>query len=159
MSTNVAHYDGCQCHQRQWIADHSRREDRAHLRGLLSLDLTSCGTFYDAERVGYKNLDSYRREAAEKAGATAVTVRKQKAFRLPQDERSKRVSTLVRGLAGLNGGAKQTLHYTDLTPAVVVLAVTKGGNHPFYRMFQGTRGEGTTLHAEAVREIFRLISG
>lgn len=133
---------------------HEHQFYRAHLRGLLSLDLTSCGTFYDAERVGYKNLDSFRREAAEKVGAESLTVRKQKALRLPLDERTKRVSTLVRGLATLSGGAKQTLHYTDLTPAVVVLAVTKGGNHPFYRIFQGTRADGTTLHVEAVKEIF-----
>ena len=58
----------------------------AHLRGLLSLDLTSCGTFYDAERVGYKNLDKYRREAAAKKGATNVTVRKQKAIRLAEPD-------------------------------------------------------------------------
>lgn len=133
---------------------HEHQFYRAHLRGLLSLDLTSCGTFYNGERVGYKNLDKYRTEAAEKAGATLETVRKQKAYRLSLNERTRRVSTLVRGLASLGGGAKQTLHYTDLTPAVVVLAVTKGGNHPFYRMFKGTRNEGTTLHADAVREIF-----
>ena len=41
----------------------------AQLRGLVSLDLTSCGTFYDSERVGYKNLDSFRREKASQAGA------------------------------------------------------------------------------------------
>lgn len=133
---------------------HEHQFYRAHLRGLLSLDLTSCGTFYDAERVGYKNLDTYRREAAAKAGLQEVTVRGQKALRLSLAERQKRVSTLVRGLAALNGGAKQTLHYTDLMPAIVVAAVTRGGNHPFYRMFQGSRQEGTTLHDKATKEIF-----
>ncbi len=134
---------------------HEHQFYRAHLRGLLSLDLTSCGTFYDAERVGYKNLDTFRREAAEKIeGIEKPTVRNQKTIRLPLAERTKRVSALVKGLAALGGGAKQTLHYTDLMPGVVVFAVTKGGNHPFYRMFQGTRNEGTTLHEGAVREIF-----
>ncbi|MBI1348164.1 type I-B CRISPR-associated protein Cas7/Cst2/DevR [bacterium] len=128
---------------------------RAHLRGLVSLDLTSCGTFYDAERVGYKNLDSYRREKAKEANCTELTIRKQKAVRLPDEVRRERVSTLIKGLAALGGGAKQTLHYTDLMPAVVVMAVTKGGNHPFYRMFQGTRSGRTELHAEAVEEIFQ----
>jgi CRISPR-associated protein Cst2 len=132
---------------------HEHEFYRAHLRGLWSLDLTSCGTFYDAERVGYKNLDSYRREAAAKAGATEETVRGQKVLRLPPAERRQRVSTLVKGLAALGGGAKQTLHYTDLMPAVVIAAVTTGGNHPFYRMFQGTRTQGTTLHEAATREI------
>jgi CRISPR-associated protein Cst2 len=133
---------------------HEHEFYRAHLRGLLSLDLTSCGTFYDAERVGYKNLDSYRREKAAEANCEAVTVRKQKALRLPLDKRLERVSALVKGLASLNGGAKQTLHYTDLMPAVVVMAVTQSGNHPFYRMFSGTKSGRTELHTEAVREIF-----
>ena len=65
------------------------------------------------------------------------------------------MSTLIKGLAALGGGAKQTLHYTDLTPAVVVAAITKGGNHPFYRMFQATWQEGTTLHVAALKEILQ----
>jgi CRISPR-associated protein Cst2 len=39
---------------------------RAHLLGLLSLDLSAAGTFFDGERVGFKNLDSNRRDAAKK---------------------------------------------------------------------------------------------
>lgn len=133
---------------------HQHEFYRAHLRGLISLDLTSVGTFYDTERVGYKNLDSYRRDKAKEANCEEVTVRKQKALRLPLEVRTRRVSALVKGLANLGGGAKQTLHYTDLMPAVVVMAVTKGGNHPFYRMFSGTKSGRTELHEEAVREIF-----
>lgn len=133
---------------------HEHEFYRAHLRGLLSLDLTSCGTFYDAERVGYKNLDSYRRDKAKEAKCEELTVRKQKAVRLPLEKRTERVSALVKGLAGLGGGAKQTLHYTDLMPGVVVFAVTKGGNHPFYRMFNGTKAGRTELHEGATREIF-----
>lgn len=133
---------------------HEHEFYRAHLRGLVSLDLTSCGTFYNGERVGYKNLDSYREGKAKEAGCTELTVRKQKAFRLSDNVRAQRVSTLVKGLASLGGGAKQTLHYTDLMPAVVVMAVTKGGNHPFYRMFTGTKAGRTELHEAAVREIF-----
>ncbi len=133
---------------------HEHEFYRAHLRGLVSLDLTSCGTFYDGERVGYKNLDSYRRDKAKEAGCEEATVRKQKSVRLPLEKRTERVSALVKGLASLNGGAKQTLHYTDLMPAIVVMAVTKSGNHPFYRMFNGTRSGRTELHEAAVRETF-----
>lgn len=132
---------------------HEHQFYRAHLRGLVSLDLTSCGTFYDAERVGYKNLDSYRREKAAEAHCEETTVRKQKAYRLPLEKRAERVSALVNGLAHLNGGAKQTLHYTDLMPAVAVFAVTKSGNHPFYRMFYRGKSGRTELHEEALREI------
>jgi len=133
---------------------HEHQFYRAHLRGLVSLDLTSCGTFYDAERVGYKNLDSYRREKAQEAGCEEVVIRKQKSVRLPLEKRIERVSALVKGLAHLNGGAKQTLHYTDLMLAVVVMAVTKSGNHPFYRMFNGTKAGRTELHEASVRETF-----
>jgi CRISPR-associated protein Cst2 len=132
---------------------HEHQFYRAHLRGLLSLDLTSAGTFYDCERTGFKNLDSYRREKASAQGAIEANVRGQDAFRLPIEQRKNRVSTLMRGLMNLAGGAKQTLHYTDLTPAVVVFAVTQGGNHPFYRMFTGNRNEGTRLHEAATTEI------
>jgi len=132
---------------------HEHQFYRAHLRGLLSLDLTSAGTFYDGERVGFKNLDSYRRDQGKERGLTEVTVRKQKALRLPLEERQKRVRTLVAGLANLNGGAKQALHYTDLTPAVVILAITRGGSHPFYRFFSSDDAQRTQLHVEAVKEL------
>jgi CRISPR-associated protein Cst2 len=125
----------------------------AHLLGLLSLDLTSAGTFYDGERTGYKNLDSFRRKAAEEAGASAVNVRGQNALRLSLPQRMERVSTLVQGLARLSGGAKQTLHYTDLTPAIVMLAVTRHGNNPFYRMLVSSERFTTKFHKEAFKEL------
>jgi CRISPR-associated protein Cst2 len=135
---------------------HEHQFYRAHLRGLLSLDLTSAGTFYDAERVGFKNLDTHRRQRASERGLQETTVRKQRALRLPLAERQKRVATLVGALAELNGGAKQTLHYTDLTPAVVFAAVTRGGNHPFYRVVTGDETHQTRLHEEALREILNV---
>lgn len=106
---------------------------RAHLLGLLSLDLTSLGTFFDGERVGYKNLDSHRREHAKTSNLEPVQVRKQKAWRLPHEKRVERVCTLLDSIGRLGGGAKQAVHYTDLTPTVMFLAVTQHGNNPFYR--------------------------
>lgn len=132
---------------------HEHQFYRAHLRGLFSLDLTSAGTFYDGERVGFKNLDTHRRELAEKNGLTPTKVRNQTAIRLPLPERQKRVAALVNGLASLNGGAKQTLHYTDLTPAIVFVAITKGGNHPFYRVIGADDANRTHLHQDALTEV------
>ena len=129
---------------------------RAHLLGLLSLDLTCAGTFFDGERVGFKNFDSHRREHAAKDGLTSATVRRQTAYRLPASDRADRVSTLIDSLAELNGGAKQAVHYTDLTPAVIALAVTKHGNNPFYRMFTATNRHVTQFHAEAFKEIVQV---
>jgi len=131
---------------------------RAHLLGLLSLDLSAAGTFFDGERVGYKNLDSYRREAARKADLALVTLRKQTAFRLPTAQRIERVATLIGSIAALAGGAKQAVHYTDLTPAVVFLAVTRHGNNPFYRMLTSSRTKTTQFHAAAFHELMAAYS-
>lgn len=129
---------------------------RAHLMGLLSLDLSAAGTFFDGERVGYKNLDSHRREHAKKENLQEVEVRKQKALRLPLESRVERVGTLVESLALLNGGAKQAVHYTDLTPGIIFLAVTRYGNNPFYRMLTATRTHTTQFHREAFQELMAV---
>ena len=125
---------------------------KAHLLGLLSLDLSASGTFFDGERVGYKNLDSHRREAAKTAGCEEVKIRKQTAFRLPFSQRVERISTLIRSLSYLSGGAKQALHYTDLTPAIVFMAVTQYGNNPFYRVI-GSEENETRFHVKAFKEV------
>lgn len=128
---------------------------RCHLLGLFSIDLTSAGTFYDTERVGFKNLDTHRRSEAEKV-CQKLTVRGQTAFRLPLSERQTRVATLVRSLGRLNGGAKLALHYTDVSPAAVFAGVTKHGNHPFARIFHSSRTHQTELHVEALNEALRV---
>lgn len=102
---------------------------RATLKGLFSLDLRACGTFWYRNKTGFRNLDDVRIEIAKKAGL--VEVDGQKAYRLPLEERVQRITALFEGMAILDGGAKQTLHYTDVAPSLVMLAVTKGGNHIF----------------------------
>ena len=128
---------------------------RAHLLGLLSLDLSAAGTFFDGERVGFKNLDSFRREKAQKQNLDQVQSRKQNALRLPLADRVERVTTLLNSLAYLSGGAKQALHYTDLTPAITFFAVTQYGNNPFYRMLVSAEGR-TKFHSEAFEELIRV---
>lgn len=135
---------------------HEHEFYRAHLQGLFSLDLTSVGTFYDTEKVGYKNLDSNRRKAAQESNCQEVIVRKQKAWRLPFKERSERAATLIEGIAQLDGGAKQALHYTDVAPSVVFVAITRNGNHPFYRVFRSSNIYQTELHLEALKEILQV---
>ena len=114
---------------------HEHQFYRAQLQGLISLDLTSSGTFYDMERTGFKNMDDHRREAARSAGCMESKVRGQRAWRLPLLRRQERVAALLHALSNISGGAKQALHYTDLTPAVIFLAVVRNGNNPFYRTF------------------------
>jgi CRISPR-associated protein Cst2 len=120
------------------------------LKGLFSLDLHACGTFSYRQKTGYRNLDDGRVELAKGKGLTHLV--KEKSYRLPPDQRVQRVSTLFEGLACLEGGAKQTLHYTDVAPAFVILAVTKGGNHIFGHVI-GASGRGLPeLKVEALKE-------
>ncbi len=104
---------------------------RATLQGLFSLDLTSVGTFANRLKSGFQNLG---KEQIEQAKQTLTHLEDEKAYRLSNDERIRRVQALLNGLAQLEGGAKQTLHYTDVSPAFVIMAVTKGGNHAFGRI-------------------------
>jgi CRISPR-associated protein Cst2 len=123
---------------------------RTTLKGLFSLDLNACGTFWYRQKTGFRNLDDVRIEEAKKAGL--VEVAGQKAYRLPREERLRRITTLFEGMARLEGGAKQALHYTDVAPALVVLAVTKGGNHIFGHVV-GANSKGLPeLKIEALRE-------
>jgi CRISPR-associated protein Cst2 len=138
---------------------HEHEFYRAHLQGLFSLDLTSVGTFFDMERVGFKNMDSHRREEAQAAGCDQIAVRKQQAWRLPIDQRRKRVAAVLRALGSIASGAKQALHYTDLTPAIVFLAAFKNGNHPFYRVLGGSKTYETVFHRLAFDELIKVYSG
>lgn len=108
---------------------HEHQFYRATLRGLLSLDLNAAGTFSYAKKTGYRNLDDAR--IAEAKRAMLEHLEAQKSYRLNQSERLQRVTALLDGLARLEGGAKQTIHYTDVAPPLVMLAVTRGGNHIF----------------------------
>lgn len=135
---------------------HEHEFYRAHLQGLFSLDLTSVGTFFDTEKVGYKNLDNNRRKAAQESNCQEVMVRKQKAWQLPLKDRGQRAATLIEGIAQLDGGAKQALHYTDVSPSVVFAAITRNGNHPFYRVFKSSKTYQTELHLEALEEILQV---
>ena len=112
---------------------------RTTLKGLFSLDLHACGTFSYRQKTGYRNLDDVRTELAKEKRLEHLEG--EKSYRLPLDERVRRVSTLFEGLAHLEGGANQTLHYTDVSPALTILAVTKGGNHIFGHIV-GATGRG-----------------
>ncbi|HEY4721424.1 MAG TPA: type I-B CRISPR-associated protein Cas7/Cst2/DevR, partial [Anaerolineae bacterium] len=54
------------------------------------------------------------------------------------------------------GGAKLTLHYTDVAPVVTILAVTKGGNHIFGHIV-GANSKGLPeLKVDALTEALRV---
>ncbi|RME80659.1 MAG: type I-B CRISPR-associated protein Cas7/Cst2/DevR, partial [Caldilineae bacterium] len=64
----------------------------------------------------------------------------------------------LEGLARLEGGAKQTLHYTDVSPDVVFLAVTRGGNHIFGHIFGTDEQDHPILKVDALEEALRVHS-
>ncbi len=111
---------------------------RTTLQGLFSLDLHACGTFSYRNKAGYRNLDTVRTNLAVEQQLEHLE--EKKAYRLPLQERILRVQGLFEGLALLEGGAKQAIHYTDVTPAFCILAVTRGGNHIFGHMVGANRG-------------------
>ncbi len=108
---------------------HEHQFYRATLKGLFSLDLHAAGTFTYHSKTGFLNLDDARKKMAEEKGLEHL--KDEKAFRLPAEERVQRITALLEGLAHLEGGAKQTLHYTDVSPVLAFAAVTQGGNHIF----------------------------
>jgi CRISPR-associated protein Cst2 len=129
---------------------HEHQFYRTTLKGLFSLDLHACGTFSYRDKTGFLNLDEPRKNLAlEKHLEHCET---KKSYRLPLSERIQRVSALFEGLARLEGGAKQTLHYTDVAPAMTIMAVTKGGNHIFGHVV-GANGRGQPeLKLDALEE-------
>ena len=123
---------------------------RATLKGLFSLDLSASGTFWYRNKTGFRNLDDVRIKKAEEAGLKHLE--EEKAYRLPNEDRIKRITTLFEGLAQLEGGAKQTLHYTDVAPVLTILAVTKGGNHIFGHVIGANARGLPELKIEALKE-------
>ncbi len=129
---------------------HEHQFYRSTLQGLFSLDLHASGTFTYRDKTGYLNLDSVRVEEAKKAGLEHLV--EEKAFRLPLAARITRVSALLEGLAHLEGGAKQALHYTDVSPDLVLVAVTRGGNHAFGHVVGPDELRRPRIKVEALRE-------
>lgn len=135
---------------------HEHQFYRTTLKGLFSLDLRASGTFWYRNKTGFRNLDAVRAQEAKEAGLEHLE--KEKAYRLPLEERINRIAALFEGMARLEGGAKQTLHYTDVSPDVVVMAVTRGGNHIFGHVF-GANGRGIPeLKVDALQEALTVFS-
>ncbi len=127
---------------------HGHEFYRATLVGTFAIDLSAVGTFTDRDRSGYRNLSEEQKATAEQLGLEYLS--EVQAYRLPLEMRHKRVASLLRALARLEGGAKQTLHHTDVSPAFVCMAVLKGGNNPFMNILAPT--PQPVLHEAALQE-------
>lgn len=133
---------------------HEHQFYRATLQGLFSLDLHAAGTFTYKDKTGYLNLDQVRIEEAKKAGLEDLTT--EKAFRLPGKQRFQRISALLKALSFLDGGAKQALHYTDVSPDLVFAAVTKGGNNIFGHIVNTDAKGLPVINIDALKETLEV---
>ncbi|MGI6093661.1 MAG: type I-B CRISPR-associated protein Cas7/Cst2/DevR [Veillonellaceae bacterium] len=127
---------------------------RTTLQGLFSLDLAMTGRFYHIQRTGFKHLDAVRIQLAEEMGLAQCD--DGKAYELPLGQRLSRIATLLKGIATINGGAKQAIHYTDVSPKFCILAVAKGGNHLFSTSVTADSKGKPEIKLEAVKEIARV---
>jgi len=133
---------------------HEHQFYRTTLKGLFSLDLHASGTFSYRQRTGFRNLDDVRIQMAKDKKLQDLA--DEKSYRLPLEERIRRITALFEGMAHLEGGAKQTLHYTDVAPVFTILAVTKGGNHIFGHVV-GASGRGLPeLKLDALAEALTI---
>jgi CRISPR-associated protein Cst2 len=128
---------------------HEHQFYRTTLKGLFSLTCSRPARSGINKKQVLETLTMCGKKAAEQG---LLHMEKEKAYRLPCEERIKRVTTLFDGMANLDGGAKQTLHYTDVTPPLVIFAVTRGGNHIFSYMVGANKRGLPELKIEALEE-------
>ena len=148
--TNVTEDFGTMSRHEGDPVPHEHQFYRATLKGLLSLDLHAAGTFSYRQKTGFRNLDDVRIELAKDQNLEHLE--DESAYRLPYESRVQRISTLLDGFAHLEGGAKQSLHYTDVSPALVIWAVTKGGNHIFGHVIGANQRGEPELKVDALTE-------
>jgi len=129
---------------------HAHQFYRATLKGLFSLDLNRAGTFSYRDQSGSRNLDEVRIQAAKDGQLQHDEGNKE--FRLSLNQRTERIAALLTGLAHLEGGAKQAIHYTDVTPAIVLAAVFKGGNNPLHYVVGADEKGRPMVHVQALEE-------
>lgn len=131
---------------------HGHEFYRAVLVGMFSIDLARVGTFTYADRSGLRNLNDAQIERAERGGLACGQNRDHEAYRLPWQVRARRVSAVLRALGRLDGGAKQSLHFTDVAPAFVCAAVMRGANNPF--QFAVTESASPAINFAVIDEAF-----
>jgi CRISPR-associated protein Cst2 len=129
---------------------------RATLRGLFSLDLSRAGTFSYRDQSGSRNLDEVRIQAAKDGQLQHDEENKE--YRLSLNQRTERIAALLTGLAHLEGGAKQAIHYTDVTPVIIISAVFKGGNNPLHYVIGADEKGRPMVHVQALEEALKVWS-
>jgi CRISPR-associated protein Cst2 len=124
---------------------------RTTLVGQFSIDLRMMGRFYSVNRTGYRHLDEIRKDLAIQRKLKPYD--SGRAFELDLDVRKARLSILLEGLARISGGAKQSLHYTDISPRFVILGVGTGGNHLFGTLVNADKNTEPVINRRSLAEV------
>lgn len=98
-------------------------------KGIFSIDIEMAGKFYEIGKAGYKNMSPNLIKKAKVNNFEYNDV--EKFWKIPVDERRKRIKDTILVLPYLSGGAKLTEHLTDVSPKFLILAAIEGGNHIF----------------------------
>lgn len=130
---------------------HEHEFYRTTLMALFSIDLKMLGRFYHIDRTGYKHLDSVRKKLAEERGLKQYD--NGRAYELDLTTRKERLKQMLCGLAQIAGGAKLALHYTDVSPRLLMLAVAKGGNHLFGTAVGADKQGLPKINTEALKQV------
>lgn len=121
------------------------------LKGIFALDLDTAGVFTSIDKPGSKNLSA---DLVNKYGDEGLMVGEDgKKFAAPSDLRNKRVTETVSALRYLNGGAMQTLHHTDVTPKLIILAAINSGNNIFMDIFPHNSYDNGLINLDALSEV------
>lgn len=124
---------------------------RTTLKGLISLDMSMVGRFYHISRAGYKHLGEENKKKAQEMGLKSYD--NDKAFEISKEERVKRIESLMNSLKDLTGGAKQSIHYTDVNPKFIMLAVLKSGNNLFTNVISSDEKGLPKINFHTIKEV------
>ncbi|MFC4035128.1 type I-B CRISPR-associated protein Cas7/Cst2/DevR [Streptomyces polygonati] len=137
---------------------HEHEMYTADLAGDLLLDLPRVGAFETGGKSAKPAVPEPVAAAVVEGGGSRMTLRGVDCVRLPLAERRRRVAVLLRTMAVVKGGAKQSAHYGDRTPGLLILAPLLGGTNPFTRVVR-ERERTTYFDADILREEIEAWSG
>jgi CRISPR-associated protein Cst2 len=108
----------------------------ALLTGSFSVDMARVGVFNYAPDARYTEIrPSALANATPENGAH--NDKANYLVTLSDDKRRERIAALLHSFVRLEGGAKQSLHYTDVRPVFFVAAIIDSGHAPFGRCLVG----------------------
>lgn len=132
---------------------YSTRFYSTHLEGFFNLEYYRLGVYDNlgshqelSKELVEKHNDKFEISDLSNSKFKRYTLKSADAFR------NSHASGLLKGLAYLRGGAKQSAFGADVSPKVLILAGMSSANPVFNNLFTGT-GEKPALNIETIRQI------